>query len=615
LPDLKEARKALEEAKDHDTVWRLLGRRVGYESTPEAIKVLLDTGRGAGKWKYMVTHPLAEFCGGADVVDWLKAVAGDTDPYRSLPGWALWGLTAMQDGDDLARSLRPALEARAMWAAPPEFTAAQGAGRSALPLLLKRLEGRGYHVCRALGYIGGPEAVESLISRLGDRDPGVAVAAAKGLGETGSLSAVKPLLGRLEHPDRLRRHWAVLGLGRIGGPEARAALTEVLRREEKRKDRLVRKAAAELLKEMGPLSEEAKALIGAFEEADLKVVPVHAPRNPTFGEAFPVNTEVLIKEHRPLTFCSIGETRAAMDWANRLVFRYGGCTPCYSNEMFAFDVGSATWFPIRAADQYCHLENERRPNPGCSRGMCFDSIHKWVWIGQGIGGSSGPTQTTHNHNNGLTAYDAALDRFLPCPGVTAPAKAYSGEPAKMFAFDSDLALVVGSVSGSQGISSVDANTLKTAILKAPERMPSWEQYRPPAFAFDPVGHQLLVLHPELDWKLLVYDRKEGRFSQLKDRYPGEPSKQIMGGLVYDCLNREMILIGGNDKGKVMPTCRFERRSRSWEDVNAKNVGLLGHGLGTCVFDPEHNVILDVFSGAAYRFKNVPVGTRGFVGGE
>lgn len=29
----------------------------------------------------------------------------------------------------------------------------------------------------------------------------------------------------------------------------------------------------------------------------------------------------------------------------------GGCTGCYSNECFAFDPGTGTWFPIRAANR------------------------------------------------------------------------------------------------------------------------------------------------------------------------------------------------------------------------------------------------------------------------
>jgi hypothetical protein len=90
----------------------------------------------------------------------------------------------------------------------------------------------------------------------------------------------------------------------------------------------------------------------------------------------------------------------------------------------------------------------------------------------------------------------------------------------------------------------------------------------------------------------------------------------MGGLVYDSLNREMILIGGvsRDTKQTMPTCRWDRKAERWINLETKDIGKLGVGQGTCVFDPEHNVILELISGAAYRYKNVPAGTRAFCGG-
>src|SRR5262249_45831474 len=154
-----------------------------------------------------------------------------------------------------------------------------------------------------------------------------------------------PLVAQLKHPDRLRRHWAVLGLGRIGGPDAAKALAQLLVEEEKRKDRLVPKAAAQLLQEIGPLTSEAKQLVARVEVDDKELVPEYRPRNPRCEADFPVNTEVAIKENKPVTYCSIGETRAALDWASLLVFRYGGCTGLYSNECFGFDAGTGTWFP------------------------------------------------------------------------------------------------------------------------------------------------------------------------------------------------------------------------------------------------------------------------------
>jgi HEAT repeat protein len=612
-PDFKGAAEELALNKDHDTVWRLVGRRVAYQGTPEAIKVMLDYGKSGGKWSGQITRPLAEWCGGPEVVAWLKsATVGDT--HSGHQGWGLWGLSSLQDGEELAQSLRPALEARAHWAAPPEFTAARGAGIHALPPLLARMETRGHWVCLALGHVGGPEAIDALLANIDHKDPGVATAAAKGAGDACALAAVPRLAGQLKNSDRLRRHWAVLALGKIGGPDAAKALTELLvDAEQTRKDRLVRKAAAALLREIGPLSEPAEKLVAAVEADDRALVPEYRPRNLKFGDDFPVNTEVTIKEHNAKTYSSIGETRAAMDWANRLMFRYGGCSGCYSNECFAFDVGTGTWFPIRAADHYCHLFNEVRPIAGCSRGMTYDGVNKLVWIGHAIGSYSGPTAATHNLGNCLGGYDAALDRFYPCANATTMAKAYSGEPAKFFAFDYDAGLVVSSASGGLGIGLLDAKTRKTYLAKGPDKMPSMDQYRPPAFAYDPVAKVTLCTHPGLEWKLLTYDTQKNGYRVSESVVPGKPSKQILGGLVYDSLNRAMILVGGIDKGEVMPTCVYDRQAERWLDLQAKNLGQLGKGLGTCVYDPEHNVILELHGGA-YRYKNVAVGTKAFYGG-
>jgi hypothetical protein len=141
-------------------------------------------------------------------------------------------------------------------------------------------------------------------------------------------------------------------------------------------------------------------------------------------------------------------------------------------------------------------------------------------------------------------------------------------------------------------------------------MPSWDQYRPPAFAYDPVQGKILCTHPDLGWKLLAYDPKANTFRINDNVYPGKPSKQIMGGLVYDSLNRDMILIGGVSKDTgTMPTCVYDRKKDAWIDLNAKNLGTMGVGQDTCVYDPEHNVILEPIRGVAYRYKDVPIGTH------
>src|SRR5262249_41379639 len=156
-------------------------------------------------------------------------------------------------------------------------------------------------------------------------------------------------------------------------------------------------------------------------------------------------------------------------------------------------------------------------------------------------------------------------------------------------FDPDAGLVVSSKSGALGIGLVDGRTRQTFLDRAPAGMPTWDQYRPPAFAYDPVGRQLLCTHPDLGWKLLSYDRRAGAYRLTETAPPGNPSKQVLGGLVYDSLNREMVLVGGVSKETgAFPTCRLDRATGTWVDLHAQGLGKMGVGQGTCVYDPEHN---------------------------
>jgi len=414
VTNLRSVGQRLNRARKPETVWRLTGRRVGFLGTPQAIRILVRYGESDAALAEYAAVPLAEFCGGDQAIEFLRtrAAAGD--------GWASWGLGAMQDGEDLVASLRPILEkGRPRWDAPPEFTAARWGGVHAVRPLLRGLDKRGHWACLALGHIGDPRGVRALAPRLSHSDPGVAVAAARGLGDSAAHAAIQPLIANLKHPDRLRRHWAVLGLGRIGGPDAAKALRERLVAERTRKDRLVRRAAAEMLKEIGPLSVEAKQLIDEFEREDAQLVPAYRPRNPRFDERFPVNKEVFFKDHAPRTDGSTGETRVVMDWANRLMLRYGG-----ANECVAFDVGTATWFPVRAASRFAGWNNELRPTAGGSGGMVYDGVNRLTWIGAGTGAGPHPGAATYGHDVRLAAYDAALDRFTAVPDVgAAPGRA------------------------------------------------------------------------------------------------------------------------------------------------------------------------------------------------
>jgi HEAT repeat protein len=609
--DLRSAAEEIRNAKGHDAIMSGIGRRTAHVGTPEAIGVLLTYARSGASFSKNVRAPLSEFTGGPEVTAYLRESVGEKNALG--PEWSLWGLSALLDGEEFATALQPLLAMEGPFlGTPPEYTAARGAGIHVVQPLIARMEKRGHWVCRSLGYIGGPDAVDAVIGRLNSPDAGVAVAAAKGLGDSSAHAAVAPLIALLRHDDRLRRHWAVLGLGRIGGPDAVRALEGVLKEEERRKDRLVRKAAAELLKEIGKLAPETRKLIEAFEEEDRVLVPEYRPRNKRFDENFPVNVQVALPEFTPKTYASYGETRVVMDWANRLMIRYGGCTGIYNNEAFAFDAGSATWFPIRAADHFEFLFNEVRPNPGCSRAMCFDTINKFVWIGPGIGAHTGPNYQTHNRSTGVTAYDAALDRFLPLDSARLPT-AYPGEPDMGYVFDPAAGQVIASKSGAKGITVVDVRERKTALKKGLEGMPILDNYPPSALAYDPVDRKVMYTHPKMDWKLGFFDAVKEGYSVSELKVPGKPNIKDCGGLVYDSMNREMILVGGKGRGE-MPVCRYDRKEKTWVDLQAQDIGKLRGGDGHSVYDPEHNVILGL-GGGAYRYKAVPVGTKGYIGGE
>lgn len=94
------------------------------------------------------------------------------------------------------------------------------AGPNTLALLRQGLKDADSDVralaCRSLGRLGGPEAVAALAETLGsDTDPDVRVAAVKALGETGQPSAVQPLGMALEERDPAMQYQAVASLRRI----------------------------------------------------------------------------------------------------------------------------------------------------------------------------------------------------------------------------------------------------------------------------------------------------------------------------------------------------------------------------------------------------------------
>jgi HEAT repeat protein len=101
-------------------------------------------------------------------------------------------------------------------------------GAVCVPGLLAQTSHRDQHTriaaIRALGQIGDPLAITTLVRALDDESAWVRAAAAEALGALVAVDAVKPLIARLSDPDRAVQQSARIALQRIGTDEALDAL-------------------------------------------------------------------------------------------------------------------------------------------------------------------------------------------------------------------------------------------------------------------------------------------------------------------------------------------------------------------------------------------------------
>src|SRR6185503_6633497 len=126
------------------------------------------------------------------------------------------------------------------------------------------------------------------------------------------------------------RNRAVLGLGRIGGPESAHAMASLLKTE---KEYLVRRAACQMLKESASGEKAHADLVAQVEKELADFVPSYNPINPRFGPDFPTGKWVNIAKVEALNGGTTGETRWGVDAFSGLLVRYGGCEEGgYNNE-------------------------------------------------------------------------------------------------------------------------------------------------------------------------------------------------------------------------------------------------------------------------------------------
>ena len=122
---------------------------------------------------------------------------------------------------------------------------------SSVDLLIKDLSSKTkevrYSATTALGNIGDNRAVEPLILLLNDEYPWVRQAAAKALGQIGDKKAIAPFINLLDSKDSQLIFTAVESLGAIGDSDVVEPLIAVLAHD----DALVRKAGADALGKIG----------------------------------------------------------------------------------------------------------------------------------------------------------------------------------------------------------------------------------------------------------------------------------------------------------------------------------------------------------------------------
>lgn len=554
----------------------------------------------ASTWYALVAN-----AGGKTTIDHFRKCAGE--PKSKYLQFGRYGLTVLLDGEALTNELGPLLGTDKMDFSSA-FMLARYGGPPAMPYLEVDMEKRGYVDALAIGAIGGPRAVRSLTVHLDSRNVSTAIAAARGLGDTALPSAVGPLVKALAHADRLLRNRAALGLGRLGGPEAANALASLLKTE---KDYLVRRAACQMLKEIGTGEKAHADLVAQVEKELTDFVPSYNPINPRFGPDFPTGKWVNIAKVDALNGGTTGETRWGVDAFSGLLVRYGGCEEGgYNNECLGFDPASEKWFVIRPWELLGMFYNETRPAQGCSRGLAFDARSRLFWINHAIGGTGWPANRWYPSRRCCT-YDDILDRFAGSFPDNKRKDSDFGEGPSIFVADCRRGRIFTEIMGP--VTSV-IDTATTRLVDLPfEGAPNMPvHYKRHPTAFDPVsGLVLRYFVPDPRHKqpadqlgLWLFDSANGTCRRAKTPFPEGTSN---GGtsMCYDSLNREVLLFLSSG------TWRYQRDKEAWDRVANEDGKVY-----IVDFDVQHNVFLARCGGFAiyaYRFKNVPVGTKAFFG--
>jgi HEAT repeats/PBS lyase HEAT-like repeat len=588
--------------------------RTGHEAATDALIELTTT-----KLQQFWYPGIVQKCLAASGSDRARAKIKEMMP-KAARDYLVRGLEESTCGADLVALTGPYLAEPTVC-----YVTTRKAGREALDLLLPLVEKGHVPALDALGVIGGPRAVKALSKALHKderRSATLAFRSARALGLAGSADALAVLLTASDSKALARRHAAVLFLGRIGGPKALARLKEALKDEA----RLVRAAAADGLEQIG--TREAVAAVEAFRKADAgPPALIYSPRNPRFGPDFPVNTWV--KLDVTVQAQGWGEIGWNYDAANRLFFRYGGCTGPYNNELTLFDLGTEQFVQRRPIELMAGW-GDARPGNGCSVGRTWDPSLKAAWIRHGIGGTANQLGMVDYYSRSPAArfcsYDLATDRFRDAAYREAP----YGEPATRLVCDWKNGLVLPIKFTHPNHKTKDFWALD---LKAddPHGQSAWRDKKRPAgdyprqvgsayttAAVDQDAGILVVYVPPFDSRPPETWTYDPAVNVWKNRKPkSQPQAMPGAGLVYDPFQKVLLLQSGRKVSQFggpadSITWSYDVRTNAWTDLGAK-AGPGNPWVGAMDFDVEHNVVV-LFNFRdkrvwAYRHKAVKVGAQ------
>jgi HEAT repeat protein len=567
--------------------------RAGHDAATDALVAMTAT-----KVQQYWFPGIAEKCLAASGGDRVRAKVEEMMPKAHHP-FIVRGLEESRYGDDLVTLTGPYL-------ADPTvcYVTTRKAGREALDLLLPLAEKGNPAAIDALGVVGGPKAVEVLRKTLQKDEAHSATLAfrsARALGRIGTTDALDALLAAADSKALHRRHASVLALGSVGGPKAEAKLRKVVEDEPAR---LVRAAAADGLEQIG--TRDALAAAAAFRKADAGPPPlVYQPRNARFDKDFPVNEWVNLKI--TVQAQGWGEMGWNYDAANRLFFRYGGCTGPYNNELTVFDLGTEQFVQRRPIELMAGW-GDCRPGNGCSVGRIWDPALKAAWIRHGIGGTANQLGMVDYYSRApaarFAAYDLATDRFRPAAYHEAP----YGEPATRLACDWKHGLVLPIKFTHLNYKTKDFWSLDTKAAD-PFADTAWKNRTNPdgdyprqtgstytTAAVDQDAGLLVVYVPPFESRPAETWTWDPEKNVWKDMRPREQPQGVAGaGLAYDPFHKVLLLQSGRKATQFggpddSITWTYDVRSNTWTDLKAKN-GPGNPWVGAMDFDAEHNVFV------------------------